>query len=225
MPIGDRATTISIKTTVAVCGIVVVLAACGHSRTDTNKAGPRTGQKIDAHSLIIGIDEVRRVAGENNLAPAPGPSSAEVHEPRHHDSKLPMPCQAVFDQEVAFDGKWKQFDSTTDSADVYKGAGDTKIRLIANVTQAVAIYADDAAAQSTFDQLKTKLSTCPTLRVKNYDYTIDDSDPSVLMMSTNVWTVVYRLKSAALINVAALGLDQSGPAARTLAQSISDRIQ
>jgi hypothetical protein len=225
VPIGNVATTISVKITAAVCVSVIALAACGHSRTDTNKAGPHTEQKIDAHSLIIGIDDVRRVAGENNLAPAPGPSPAEVHEPRHHDSKLPLPCQAVFDQEVAFDGNWKQFDSTTDSAAVYKGGGDTKIRLIANVTQAVAVYPDDAAAKNTFDQLKTKLTACPALGVKNYGYTIDDSDPSVLMLSTNVWTVVYRLKSAALINVAALGLNQPEPTARTLAQSISDRIQ
>lgn len=223
VPTGSGAMTVSAKITVAAC--VIALAACGHSGTDTNKAGSRTGQKVDAHSLIIGIDDVRRVAGENNLAPAPGPSPAEVHEPRHHDSKLPAPCQAVFDQQVAFDGHWTQFDSTTDSADVYKGAGDTKIRMIANVTQAVAIYADDAAAQNTFDQLKTKLTACPGLGVKNYDYTIDDSDPSTVMLSTNVWAVVYRLKSAALINVTALGLNQPEPTARTLAQSISDRIQ
>lgn len=225
MTTGNGATITSANAAVAACAVVIALAACGHSRTDNEKAGPRGPQNLDAHSLLIGIDDVRRVAGENDLAPAPGPSAAEVHEPRHHESKLPPPCQAVFDQEAAFDGNWKQFDSTTESADVYKGTGATKIRLIANVTQAVAIYADDAAARNTFDQLKTKLTACAALGVKNYDYTIDDSNPSVLTLSTKVWTVVYRLKSAVLVNVAALGLDQSEPTARTLAQSIDDRIQ
>lgn len=62
----------------------------------------------------------------------------------------------------------------------------------------MAVYADEAAAQN---------------------------DPAVLVLSTNAWTVVYRLKSAVLINVAALGLTQPESTARTLAQSISDRIQ
>ena len=124
-------TTNSVKVAVAVCGIVIALAGCSHFRADANKTAPRAGQETDAHSLIIGIDDVRRVAGENNLAPAPGPAPAEVREPRHDDSELPPPCQAVFDQKAAFDGGWKQFDSITDSANVYRGAGNTKIRLIA----------------------------------------------------------------------------------------------
>ena len=68
VPIGNVATTISVKITAAVCVSVIALAACGHSRTDTNKAGPRTEQKIDAHSLIIGIDELLGKLRRNPIA-------------------------------------------------------------------------------------------------------------------------------------------------------------
>jgi hypothetical protein len=75
-----------------------------------------------------------------------------------------------------------------------------------------------------FSQLKAKLVACRALNVPRYDYSIDDSDPSALVLSTQTWTVVYRVKSAVLLNVVALGVDQPEPIARTLAQTINARI-
>jgi hypothetical protein len=43
-------------------------------------------------------------------------------------------------------------------------------------------------------------------------------------LSTQTWTVVFQVKSAVLLNVVALGVDQPEPIARALAQTINARI-
>jgi PknH-like extracellular domain len=202
------------------CVVTLALAGCGHSGTGAMASPSHAAPAITADGLLVGLDDVRRIVNVSTLTPAPGPNPN--HQPSHFDNHLPPACDAVFDQRTAFDGNWTQFASTTDAATVDHGAG--RAGSIADIGQAVAVYADESTAQSTFSQLKTKLVACRALGVRNYDYTIDDADSSSAVLSTSGWTVVYRVKSAVMLTVSALGVDDAEPAARTLATTISDRI-
>jgi hypothetical protein len=172
-------------------------------------------------TALVGLDDVRRITGVSALTPAPGPNPRR--EPSHFDSTKPPPCQAIFDQRTAFDGNWTQFASTTDAATITHGPGTANS--IADIGQAVAFYPDDSTAHHTFSELATKVKACRTLHVPHYDFTLDDGDPSTLVLSTHGWTVVYRVTSTVLFTVAAIGADHPEPAARSLAQTISDRIR
>lgn len=202
------------------CLTTFALAACGHPGTSTMDSKTLPAPSVTADAVLVGLDDVRRIADESTLAPAPGPNPS--HQPSHFDHHLPPPCQAIFDQRTAFDGSWTQFASTTAAATVNHGADQADS--LADIGQAVAVYPDDTTAHRTFTELTTKLTACRALNVRNYDFTLDDSDPTTLVLSTRGWTVVYRVKSAVMLTVAALGLQQAGPVARTLAQTISDRI-
>jgi hypothetical protein len=131
----------------------------------------------------------------------------------------------VFDQQSAFGGDWSQFDSATYSADIYKGQGKTRVRGIADVGQSVAVYPDGSTAHNVFDRLVTDLKQCPPLHVRNYNYTIENIDPSTVALNTDAWEVIYQVKSSTLINVAALGVEKPEQTARTVAQTIADRIK
>lgn len=202
------------------CAIVLAVTGCGHSDTGATRSGPHPTPSITAGMLLIGLHDVRRITGVSTLAPAPGPNPS--HQPSHFEHPEPPPCKAVFDQRTVFDRNWRQFVSTTDAATVDHGAG--RANSIADVIQAIGVYADETAARGVFSQLKAKLVACRGLNVPRYDYSIDDSDPSALVLSTQTWTVVYRVKSAVLLNVVALGVDQPEPIARTLAQTVNARI-
>ncbi|HEY1842219.1 MAG TPA: sensor domain-containing protein [Mycobacterium sp.] len=96
---------------------------------------------------------------------------------------------------------------------------------MADVGQAVAVYPDEATARNAFDRLLTTLKACPPLHVRNYNYTIENTDPSTAALNTDAWGVIYQVKSSTLINVAALGVEQPEQTARTVAQAIADRIK
>lgn len=203
------------------CSIVMAIPACSHPSTPVRQSGKPT-PGITADKLIVSVEDVRRIAGVSNLAAAPG---SDTHQPRHFSSNKPAPCQAVFDQQSAFDGNWKQFDSATYSANIEKGQGETRVREIADIGQAVAVYPDETTARNVFDRLVTNLKACPPLHVRNYNYTIENTDPSTVALSTDAWEVIYQVKSSTLINVAALGVEQPEQTARTVAQTIADRIK
>jgi hypothetical protein len=215
-----KALTTAAKAAAIGCGVVVAITACSHPNTPVRQSGKPTSG-IAPDSLIVNVDDVRRIAGVSNLTAAPG---SDTHQPRRKDSKLPAPCQAVFDQQSAFDGNWDQFHSATYSADIYKGQGETRVRRIADVGQAVAVYSDEARARNVFDSLVTNLKQCPRLHVRNYNYTLENIDPSAVALNADVWEVIYQVKSSTLINVAALGVEQPAQTARTIARTIADRI-
>jgi hypothetical protein len=209
------------KAAVVGCSIAIAIPSCSHPPAHIIPTQSPAAQ-ITADSLIVGVDDVRRIAGVDTLAAASG---SEIHQPRHKASTLPTPCQAVFDQQSAFDGTWKQFDSTTYSANIYKDLGANRIREIADVSQAIAVYPNDNAAHTAFNRLVTDLQACPPLHVPNYNYTIDTTDPSVIALHTEGWAVIYHVKSSMLANVAVLGVDAPERAARDTDRVISDRIR
>lgn len=216
-----KALTTAVKTASISCGVIMAITACSHPNKSVQQSGKPTPETT-VGSLIVSVDDVRRIAGVSDLAAAPG---SDTHQPRHWNSNLPAPCQAVFDQQSAFGGDWNQFDSATYSADIYKGQGETRVRRIADVGQAVAVYPDGTTARNVFDRLVTNLKQCPPLHVRNYNYTIENIAPSTVALNTEAWEVIYQVKSSTLINVAALGIEQPEQTARTVAQKIADRIK
>jgi hypothetical protein len=202
------------------CATILALPACTHAGTGSTNNGSHSAPNVTAGALLVSLDDVRRITDVSTLVSAPGPSPHR--EPSHFDSPLPPPCHAIFDQLTAFGRDWQQFASTTAAATVSHSAG--QANSMADIGQAVAVYPDDATVGHRFSALTTMLGTCRTLNVPNHDYTLDDSDPSTLVLVGHGFSVVYRLRSTVLLQVVALGLDHDEPAARALAQTISDRI-
>jgi hypothetical protein len=198
----------------------LLLSGCGHTAPPAKTSATGTTGS-SAESLLVNLDDVRRIAGVESLNSGPG---STVQQPRHSHSNPPGPCRAVFDQEVIFDGKWTQFRSATYNGDVYSGAGHVQVRGVANVVQAVGIYPDPGTARAIFDQLVPSLTSCIALHDKNYDFTLSQTDPDTVTLNSNLWKLIYRVKSSALINIGALGLPQSEQTARTILQTITDRV-
>jgi hypothetical protein len=213
--------TIAAKAAAIGCGVVIAIPGCSPPNTPVRQIGKPT-PGITAGSLIVSVDDVRRIAGVSNLSAAPG---SDTDQPRHYNSNLPAPCQAVFDQQSAFDGNWDQFDSATYSADIYTGQGETRIRRIADVGQAVAVYPDENTARNVFDRLVANLKQCLPLHVRNYNYTIENTGPATVALNTAAWEVIYQMKSSTLINVAAIGVERPERTARSVVQTIADRIK
>ncbi|MEB3983889.1 sensor domain-containing protein [Mycobacterium sp. 663a-19] len=195
---------------------------CWFSGPPPGKASSTATAGITTDSLVVSLDDVRRISGVDALQAGP---RSEVRQPRHSNSDAPGPCRAVFDQEATLDDGWTQFRSVTFNGDTYGGVGDVKIRGVANVIQAVGIYRDDGAARAAFDRLVSTLTACSGLHAANYDFTLDQTDPSTVAFNSDQWKLIYRVKSSALINVGALGLPQSEQTARTIDQTITDRIK
>lgn len=198
-----------------------MLPSCGHTH-GPDKAGTTSANGQNAESLLVSLDDTRRIAGAESLDSGPG---SEVQQPRHSQSNAPAPCHAVFDQEAIFDGKWNQFRSVTFNGDVYSGTGQVQVRGVANVVQAVAIYPDAQTARPIFDQLLPSLTACAALHAKNYEFTVSQVDSDTVALNSNLWKLIYRLKSTVLIYIGALGLPQSEQAAQTILQTITDRVK
>ena len=74
-------------------------------------------------------------------------------------------------------------------------------------------------------RLATNLKQRRRLHVRNYNYTLENTDPSTVSLNTDAWEVIYQVKSATLIDAAALGVEQPEPTARTIARTIAGRIE
>ncbi|HWS91401.1 MAG TPA: sensor domain-containing protein [Mycobacterium sp.] len=170
---------------------------------------------VSADSLIVSLDDVRRIADRSDLSSDP---NFDVRQPRgmhQYDSEYPSQCQVEFDQDVAFGNDWKQFRSVE-----YSGAGNNA------VTQAVAIYSDPAAARAAFDRVSSALTACSGLQVPNLAFTVRQQDPStVARCGDNQCSELYRVKSSVLISVAVAHFPRTAEQiANSVLQTISDRI-
>jgi PknH-like extracellular domain len=178
---------------------------------------PRAGADpaLSADSLIVSLDDVRRVAHSPNLNSR---DLLDVRQPRgmhEFDSKYPGQCQVTYNQDVAFGSDWKDFRSVG-----YVGAGN------AGVTQAVGIYADPAAARAAFERVVGELTACAALNVPSYAFTVRQPDPSTIQRcAENQCFDAYRVKSSVLANVYVVHFPQTAEQiANTVLQMNSDRI-
>lgn len=221
---GRRIVTATGKSAVIACSAAFAVLACAHPGGNSSA---EFSSGLTAESLIVSLDDVRRIADNGDLA---SPPESDVHKPSHQESRpdVPPPCQAVFGGEATFAGGWRQFRSVQYSGltrPTISGGG----KLYSAVTQAVGIYPDDGSARTAFDRLVPVLKACSALHNKYYDFTVNEEDPFTLALDYSdqylhdIMSNIVRLESSVLIYVAVGGFPKSDRIARTVVQTITDR--
>jgi hypothetical protein len=194
----------------------MLMSGCSHSSTPAK--APSTVTRID--DMIVGLDDVRRIAKADDLAPHP---EANLHKPVPSDASAPGPCGVVGHNELTFGSNWTEFRSAG-----YHGVTDDIEPLgramINGVTQAVARYANSDAAQGAFRELATSLQGCFDLHDPNYAFTLDKPDPSTLSIGAHQWSHLYRIKSSVIVSVGVVGLDSADQIANSVLQIITDHV-
>jgi hypothetical protein len=224
----------TVKPIVIVCCLVVATSACAHPgsavRTSTEPASA-----IAADSLVVSLDEVRRITGSTDLKANP---SGDEHRPRHPRSDPPGPCR-VFDPKVAFGSGWTQFRSvvyngfgypTLPGAPAPTAPGPTALAPAPPkpllVIQTIGVYADVGAARTAFEHLAPELRACAALHAKYYEFTVSQPDPATVTLNYSSGAEnMYRMKSSVLIYIAAAGFPHSEHIADTILQTVADRIR
>lgn len=207
---------------IAVCCVAVGLSACAHPGAEMK---PPSDDAADA--LIVSVDDVRRIVGDNRLASQPG---LDVHQPSRQNPgpDAQPPCRAVLGGEATFGSGWSQFRSVE-----YSGLTMPTISglpggaMYAGVTQAVGIYPDEGAARTAFERLVPALKACSDLHVKYYGFTVNEQDPSTAVLDyfEKYRSKIYRVKSSAVIYVGVIGFPQAERITGTVLQTITDRIK
>jgi len=204
---------IAIRLAATIC-CAVALAACAHHDAPVKASAEPARANLSADSLIVGLDDVRRIADYPDLSSV---DLLDVHKPRgmhQYDAEYPTQCQVVFDQDVAFSPGWVKFRSLG-----YVGASNY------GVTQAIAIYADPGAARNAFNRVTSELTDCSQLHVADFPFTVRRLDPStVAECGDTQCSEIYRVKSSVLIGVSVVHFRDSERIANTVLQNITDRI-
>lgn len=190
---------------------LAVLTAC-HSGSVAAVPG------FDADSLIVGLDDVQRIADRDDLTSLPVQDAPTSH---YESPYTPDQCHPVFGQEDAFGHSWLQFRAVT-----YTAAGG-EIKTMSTVTQAVGIYSDDGMARAEFDRLTSSSEACAALQAKLYSFRVNKQGPSTvaLVFPGNSQSVIYHLASSVLIDVVVQGLPRSDQIAETVTQMIAGRVK
>lgn len=197
------------------CCAVLLMSGCSHSSTPAKS--PSTVTHVD--DMIVGLDEVRRIAKADDLSRA----EADLSKPAPSDANAPGPCRVVGHNDLTFGNNWTEFRSAG-----YHGVTDDIQPLgramINGVTQAAARYANPDAAQAAFRQLESSLHACLDQHDPRYSFALDRPDPSTLKISAHQWSHLYRTKSAVLVSVGVVGLEASDQIANTVLQIMTDRV-
>jgi len=156
-------------------------------------------------TLIVSVEDVRRIANADDLAPH---EHADVHKPPPADANAPAPCRAVGHNDLTFGSSWSEFRSAG-----YHGVTDDinpgGISQVNGVTQAVARYPNAGITGAAFHQLDLTLQACADLHDPNWNFTLDKPDPSTLRITAEQWSHLYRQKSDVLISVGVVGLESA----------------
>jgi hypothetical protein len=201
------------------CCTAILVSGCGHGTTIIKKksAAP-TPPPIDVNALIIGVDEVGRIAGVEGLSPAP-----PKHEPSHFPKPgAPQSCQPPYQDDLSFGTGWTQYRSEAYAASTSPGPGQASV--MADILQAVAVYKDAGAARAEFDRVDGLLKACAALHDPSYDYAANKPDDATLDGSAGSVAFSYRVKATVLVKVAALGLPDPEQVTAEVLQHITDRI-
>lgn len=193
-----------------------VLTGCSHQNTSNAPAAP-----IGADSLIVSIEEVRRIANYEELAAR---EHENLHIPPVGDANAPGPCRAAGTSDLTFASGWTEFRSAGYSGvtDDIDPGGRSKLD---SVSQAVAIYPDAGAARNALNQLEASLNACVALHDPNYDFKLDKPDVTTLRITDSGWSHQYRAKKAVLMSVGVLGIEPAERIAATVLDNVSDRIK
>lgn len=199
------------------CAALLALTACSQPGTSA-KPADATGSRAD--SLIISVEEVRRIANYEELT---AHSHSDLRQPPSSDLNAPGPCRAAGISDVTFGNGWSEFRSAGyhGITDDLKPGGPAMIQ---TVSQAVAVYPDSSTARGVLNQLESSLQACAALGHPNYAFTLDRPDAATVRISATAWSHVYREKSAVLISIGVEGLEPADQIAKTILQRASDRI-
>ncbi|OBK46192.1 sensor domain-containing protein [Mycobacterium kubicae] len=194
------------------------IAACSHHGTAA-KPAPAAGTHAD--SLIVSVEEVRRIANHEGLT---AHSHADLRHPPPGDLTAPGPCRAAGISDLTFGAGWSEFRSAGyhGITDDLKPGGPAMIQ---TVSQAVAIYPDATTARGVLGQLESALQACTALHDSNYDFTIDRPDAGTVRITDEGWSHLYRAKSSVLISVGVLGVEPADRIAATIMQTATDRVR
>ncbi len=188
-----------------VCGTVSLISGCGNPiQTINGRAEP--SHEVVADSLLIGLDDVRRITGTSDLK---SDARGDDHQPHRRDSDAPGPCQ-VFNPAVAFGSGWTQFHSVVDNgfarpsptgAAPPQSPGATATAPVTGrpllVGQTVGVYPDAAAARNGFERMIPALNECSALHEKRYTFVVNRTDASTASLnyangSSSVYCVCQR---------------------------------
>ncbi|MHA7651807.1 sensor domain-containing protein [Mycobacterium sp. ML4] len=197
--------------------ILVAVPACGHDGASASPTAPTASR---ADSLIVSIEEVRRIANYEELT---AHSHADLRQPPAGDLNAPGPCRAAGISDVTFGTGWSEFRSAGyhGITDDLKPGGPAMIQ---TVSQAVAVYPDTSTARGALHQLDSTLQACAALGDPRYDFTLDRPDSATVRINGRGWNHVYREKSAVLMSIGVLGLEPADQIARTILNEATDRI-
>lgn len=88
----------AIRSAVAAVGNSAVIGCCVAAMSACVNTSAEAAPGVTTDSLIVGIDDVRRIASFDGLTSEQG---SDVRSPRHTDSDAPGPCRAVFELDVS----------------------------------------------------------------------------------------------------------------------------
>jgi hypothetical protein len=193
------------------------MSACSYTYTSKSNIGPAL--RVD--DMIVSVEDVRHIADEYGLKPRSG---GDTHKPPPADASAPGPCRPVGHNDLTFGSGWTEFRSAgyNGVTDDIEPGGDSMIN---EVTQAVARYPSPEKAQAAFHQLDSSLQACLALHNADYVFTLDKPDASTLRITDRQWCHLYRIKSAVMVSVGVVGLQNADQTANTVLQTISDRIK
>jgi hypothetical protein len=195
---------------------VLAISAC----SDQDKSAPTSNPASRADSLIVSVEEVRRIANYEELT---AHTHADLRHPPPGDMNAPGPCRAAGISDVTFGTGWSEFRSAGyhGITDDLKPGGPAMIQ---TVSQAVAVYPDSSTARGVLHQLELSLQACAELHHPSYDFTLDRPDSGTIRISANAWSHMYREKSSVLMSIGVLGLEPADQIARLILQTATDRI-
>lgn len=203
----------------AVAAAIAFAPACSHP-TGTTAATP--SEHAYANSLIISLEDARRIANFEGLQPY---SYADRHEPpRDAVGSPPAPCRAVGATDLTFAAGWKEYRSVAyaGSTDDLRPGG---IAPINEVTNAVVVYPDATAAQGALNKLRATLDQCAALHQTAYDFALNNPDSATLKLQSDGWVHLYTVKSSVLVSVGVLGIEPTQQIAGTILQTVTGRIK
>jgi hypothetical protein len=193
---------------------LLLLSACtGHDGRGTSASAAPSDQGITADSLIVNLDDARRIADYPGLTSRP---ALDVHQPSNdhtNDSDFPKQCQVAFDQDVEFGSGLTQFRSVD-----YSGSSNY------GIAQAVGVYSDEGAARAAFDRISSSLNACSARHAEHFMFTLKQQDSSTLALCREQCRDLYRVKKNVVIDVSAHNFPNSEAIAAAVLQTITDRI-
>lgn len=199
----------------AICATLAI-SACGHHTHGTAAAQPAT--QPDAESLLVNIDDLRRITGTPELEQGSELSA----KPHVHHGQLPDSCNATSSTDVIFGQNWTQFKGFPFTA--VEGNHAEGYRVLVG-SQAVGIYPDDATARTAFTQLLANLKQCSETHWGPFvDLTIEPQDPSNFATRLGTNYSLYRVRDNVLIEVTTGKFSNTEQVAHTIMRMISDRI-